>query len=76
MQPSLEFRQDAFGGHEPLPSLVFTLRVDGFNKFIGQAEIRGVRVDELAALVTVFFQATFCAGAVFALFHIFVLNRG
>ena len=40
MQPSLEFRQDAFGGHEPLPSLILTLRVDGFDEFIGQAEAR------------------------------------
>jgi hypothetical protein len=35
-----------------------------------------VRVDELAALVAVFFQATLGARAVFALFHIFVLKRG
>jgi hypothetical protein len=33
-------------------------------------------VDELAALVAVFFQAAFGAGAVFALFHIFLLKRG
>ena len=76
LQPSLEFRQDAFGGHEALPSPVLALRVDGFDEFIGQAEARGVRVDELAALVTVFFQAPLGAGAVFALFHIFVLKRG
>ena len=76
MQPGFEFRKDALGRHESLPSLVLALRVDGFDEFIGQAEARGVRVDELAALVTVFFQATFGAGAVFALFHIFLLKRG
>ena len=35
LQPSLEFRQDAFGGHEPLPGLILTLRVDGCDEFIG-----------------------------------------
>ena len=40
LQPSFEFRQDAFGGHEPLPGPVLTFRVDGFNEFIGQTEAR------------------------------------